>query len=378
MRNQPDNLREALSRLVDLTDERTARQLVAEIGRPSTQAELERLLLVRTAVRLLMQQAPRTQIRNRLVSLGISPAKAYRVIAQALDEGPRICLNEAAELRRDPGTLEAPQPAGLHMPTTTIDDLRSRLAGLSASRAALDLAGAKQNERRAASGWHRLREDPTSPLAEESAAGQAWRTAQSVTRAVEAKTAALDKNIANLQRLLTGAPRAAQAQQGVTTAAAASDAAARHLNAAQTTLRTLATMIVDGERAFAAATQDAAARLLATVKAGEDPSALEGASRDGLATIERAKAEAETEASAARALLEAATQRHTDAMRELHEAQADDAELQHLVMHAAYVESLARQIAASTKAGRGASWGSDPRPEALSVASNENAPGLQP
>lgn len=85
MRQQTEPQRAALERLLDVAGESAARQILAEVGSPSAQTELERVIAREVAVRLLMAGEPRTLIRDRLMSRGMSKATAYRLIDAALD-----------------------------------------------------------------------------------------------------------------------------------------------------------------------------------------------------------------------------------------------------------------------------------------------------
>lgn len=84
-----DQTRAAVEQLLDLVGEGPARRILADVGRRTAQQELERVVVLRLAVRLLAEHAPRSLIRDRLVSRGIHERTAYRTIGRALGLGPR-------------------------------------------------------------------------------------------------------------------------------------------------------------------------------------------------------------------------------------------------------------------------------------------------
>lgn len=79
----------ALERLLNAAGEDGAREILREVGRRSAQDELERVIARRFALALLEARAPRSLIRDRLVSRGLNMRTAYRVIDAALSVGPR-------------------------------------------------------------------------------------------------------------------------------------------------------------------------------------------------------------------------------------------------------------------------------------------------
>lgn len=109
-REQSDQVRAAVERLLDLAGESGARQILRGAGRPAALAELERVVVVRMASRLLAARAPRSAIRDRLVARGVSYRTAYRAIEAALEVVPSICASTGPVLAREVDTLPAPQP----------------------------------------------------------------------------------------------------------------------------------------------------------------------------------------------------------------------------------------------------------------------------
>jgi hypothetical protein len=104
-----DPMRAALERLLDLAGESAARQILADVARDGARAEFERVVVCRMALRLLEQRTERTEIRDRLISRGVSERTAYRVVSEALGLGPRISANDGGSLAVAQPTLPAPQ-----------------------------------------------------------------------------------------------------------------------------------------------------------------------------------------------------------------------------------------------------------------------------
>lgn len=105
-----DQVHAALEALLAACGEHRARLVLSAIGRPSAQAEFERLVAMRLAARMLQERAGRPDVRERLMQQGLSRRSAYRLIGEALNEGWRNCASEGSELARADGQLTAPQP----------------------------------------------------------------------------------------------------------------------------------------------------------------------------------------------------------------------------------------------------------------------------
>jgi len=108
-RENADPMRAALERLLDLAGESAARQILADVARDSARAEFERVVVCWMALRLLEQRAERTEIRDRLISRGVSERTAYRVVSEALGLGHRNSANDGGVLAVAPPTLPGPQ-----------------------------------------------------------------------------------------------------------------------------------------------------------------------------------------------------------------------------------------------------------------------------
>ena len=101
----------ALDLLLDTAGEDAARRIVRAIGTRTAQAALERQIVKRYAIHLLERRAPRWEIRDRLISRGLSWATAYRVIDAALGAGPR-CLTEGPAVIQPLPSIQKSQPIG--------------------------------------------------------------------------------------------------------------------------------------------------------------------------------------------------------------------------------------------------------------------------
>lgn len=107
-----DLQREALEALLDAAGETRSRRILAEVGTRSAQAELERVIALRLAARLLAAREARSVVLNRLIDRGHSERTAYRLMFAAASAVDRISANEGPRLAERQGTLQA-------FPTTT-------------------------------------------------------------------------------------------------------------------------------------------------------------------------------------------------------------------------------------------------------------------
>lgn len=79
-----NSTRAALERLLVAMGEDGARSVLEEVGTPAARAELERVVVLRIALKMLRQKEHRYVIRNRLMSRGVSERTALRRIEEAL------------------------------------------------------------------------------------------------------------------------------------------------------------------------------------------------------------------------------------------------------------------------------------------------------
>ncbi len=368
MQPQADSQRAALERLLTLAGETEARRIVAATGRAAALAELERVIDLGVAVRLLQDRAPRSVVRDRLVSRGISKATAYRLIEEALDHRGPGCLTGGPALRQEPATIVArplPQPDTI-MPINT-KDLQTKLDTARAELASLDIDGARVQ---AAAAQKELDEidaqigqslPPIGVSAFHPGAGaltarrgvmvQGTKAARGAVLTKELRAKVLVAQIRRLETMLDSVALE-HARLGVKAAAELVADAQVKVFDAEKAATTIDAMIVQAEKDFDCARGTAAAQLLQAVKAGADGSAVPAATRDKIATLELARDSAAQELAAARAALQTLNQRQREAQHQVRVAEAAAAELAHELQRPDYVQTLGEHIAAHIRAHR--------------------------
>jgi hypothetical protein len=383
MHGVPDLSLQALERLLDLAGESQARQFLAELGRRTAQQQLERLIVQRLAMRMLAERAPRHQIRDRLLSRGFSTRTAYRVIEAALDSRGASCATKGPAMAQQPPTLVASQHPEPNM-AAIVEALRKKLSDLQRERAALDLEGARTlaaeaqqafdahlarvAELRASDSLSVRREGDTLSLNEHSDLATAARHRRGELEAKTSKASGLSVEIERLSSMLDGEKRVGKAKRELEEAESMVAGAQTKVRDAETALATLETMIATEEAALENGRTEAAARLLAAVKAGADASALPAANRDKLTTLDLARVGALEELDAVRAALSAA-QAHCEGKRKtLLKAEAGVTGLAHEIALAAYVETLAAHMKAYGEAHQTPFTLDDPRHKASELA----------
>ena len=382
MRNPDPTLAAALDRLLQLAGEAEARRLVAELGRASAAAELERFILRRLAARLLAERAPRQVVRDRLISRGIQWRTAYRVIDEALAQPlpPARCVTEGPVLTSRPAMLEPLQQLH-HAMTTNTETLRQQLESLRQQRRGLDLEGARARAAAAAHAYARMKAEVTAlrDAGDAAAAGRLELDSNATLATAERETAA---NLEQLQRtdakhasemerlsaMIEGPQRVEAAQRALAAAGETVARARQKAQAAADAVATLSDMMALEEKALEGARASAAAQLLAAVKSGSDASAIPAATRDKLTTLELAKGEAQQELDAAQAALAAAEQHEGEMRKRLSVARAGVTELAYEAAAAAYFEATLAHMTAHAAARLGPWMPEDLRQRAYSAA----------
>jgi hypothetical protein len=128
--------------------------------------------------------------------------------------------------------------------------------------------------------------------------------------------------------------------------------AQRKVADAEKAAATIAAMLTQAESDFDSARSAAAAQLLQAVKDGADGSAVPAATRDKIATLELARDSAAQEVAAAKAALQALTQRQRQALHQVRVAEATAAGLAHELQRPDFVQTLGEYIAAHIRAHR--------------------------
>lgn len=180
----------------------------------------------------------------------------------------------------------------------------------------------------------------------------AVKAASSRLEEEKARRARLVQQRAHVDQLLRHEEIAATARQHHAEATSRRHAAAAVLASAEETLATIKGLIVAEREAHAKATESAAARLLALVKAGTPPAQVEAASSDRIATMELSQTAAEAEVLQARQGLDRADAEVAKAAAQILVAEATGAELRYLSAQQAYTEALAVFAVAHYRAHR--------------------------
>lgn len=248
------------------------------------------------------------------------------------------------------------------MPMTE-QDLRARADKLRAlivdcrvpeARAALEAATAEHERCKPKAGLIGfLRTSADSEAAEKAAQGLAEARRQ--LSGAEFQAGPLQAELSRLAQMLSGRERIKTGADRVATTQAMHDTAAAAVTKAEATAATIRGLIADEEKAFEGSKSQAAAELLAAVKAGADAGAVAAPTRDRITTLEIAHVAAQEEAAAARAALEAARQGLEKARLAHAEAVADDAILAVEVATANYLDSVVECMRLVGEARR--SWG---------------------
>lgn len=191
--------------------------------------------------------------------------------------------------------------------------------------------------------------------------------AQAAERALakaEERVTRLRGERAHLDALLRHEELADVARQQHAGAVRHREAAASALAAAEQTVATIKDMIRAERDAHTKATESAAARLLALVKAGTPPAQVDTSSSDRIATMELSQASAEGEAAQARQVLGQAEREVEMALQRILAAEARGAEARYLAAQEAYAAALAGFAVAHYRAHRRAFVVPDLRPHA--------------
>ncbi|MDT7836633.1 hypothetical protein [Aquabacterium sp. OR-4] len=190
------------------------------------------------------------------------------------------------------------------------------------------------------------------------------RFAELNARRVSNTLEALRSERAHLDELLRHEELADVARQQHADAVRHREVAASALAAAEQTVATIKDMIRAERDAHTKATQSAAARLLALVKAGTPPAQVDTSSSDRIATMELSQASAEGEAAQARQVLGQAEREVEMALQRILAAEARGAEARYLAAQEAYAAALAGFAVAHYRAHRRAFVVPDLRPHA--------------
>jgi hypothetical protein len=251
------------------------------------------------------------------------------------------------------------------MPINT-EGLQAKLDNLRAELAALDIEGARAQADAAQKALDELDaqmgqsapvgasgRDPVAEAltARRGAISQAMKAARGAVLTKEQRAKVLQPQIERLEALLDGAA-VDRARTDLAAASRLVHDAQRKVADAEKAAATIAAMLTQAESDFDSARSAAAAQLLQAVKDGADGSAVPAATRDKIATLELARDSAAQEVAAAKAALQALTQRQRQALHQVRVAEATAAGLAHELQRPDFVQTLGEYIAAHIRAHR--------------------------
>jgi hypothetical protein len=265
----------------------------------------------------------------------------------------------------------------LDLPSANVDALVARRDDLRLRLRSIDLAAAGRRLEEAMARQAASPGDvpPTNPpgagsspemnqrrIAYEAAAIE-LKAAQGSLRALREEALAITNELAYLSTLIEAEARVdaarATAQEAVQQAGLCNEAVVK----AEAAMTHIESLIGEAEQAHQAALDEAGARVLEAVKAG-NAVPVKAASRSRIETLEVAVRGAEQELEAARAASEQAEQRRRDAWQQVRLAESAVAERAFRQAEREYVEALARVMAAKSLA-RDPFGAIDPRSEAI-------------
>lgn len=229
--------------------------------------------------------------------------------------------------------------------------LRTQIAAINRELATIDLPALQQAAQRTENDREANRARLTNPksvgLAAEITQPE-WERLCSAAKAAAARHqeaikqhGRLTQDRARLDSLVRHEEIGAEARQHHAAATSKRDAAAAALTSAEQTLATIKDMIRAERDSHTKATESAAARLLAMVKAGKPPAQVDTASSDRIATMELSQATAEGEVLQAHQALSQAEREVEKTNAQILVAEARGSELRYLAAQEAYAEALA-------------------------------------
>lgn len=360
---QRDEGAEVLGVLLDTFGEQKTRRIVGAIGRQSSLTELDRVIVQRLTVRLLQLREPRSRIRDRLMARGMSERSAYRQIEAALNVR-RDSANYGAPLAETQCIVHPSQSTGTG-PMAKKDEftiaMQAKLAELQEglAKALAKEADANDRHRKAdaeyahvcASRWHSLL--PGGRLERDEIAERRKRAQNEAHTAVE-EARRLQRQINDLEKLLTGDARAQEGAARLQAATSAIAEAESKLAEARASVATIDRMIAEAEQAFADATEATGAQVLAVVRSGGDASQIEPPSRSKIGALEHARSLALGEVATTEGALARAKAHRKAVQDEIARAEADAQTLRYQAALEQFVRVLADYKRAQAAVGEAA------------------------